>query len=186
MIPILTDNARMLASAYRNLSAAQKESRTEVVQQGVTLTLSSWKDGRIYRNSLVVSYRDDIHHDRYDIELRDLVALTVVDDMLIIQTEFGELVLDTVEEFVPAPWPYSACVHPDPLPPQPPRRRERRHDYRPEPPPEPFDPHRPPAWDPHRPEPPAWDPHSPEPPAWDPHRPPEPEKRPDERPPYPF
>ncbi len=152
MIPILTDNARMLASAYRNLSAAQKESKVEVVQQGVTLTLSSWKDGRIYRNSLVVSYRDDTHHDRYGIELRDLVALTVVDDMLVVQTEYGELVLDVVEEFVPAPWPGSACVCPDPVPPYPPKRRERRHDYRPEPAPEPFDPHRPPEpYDPHRP-----------------------------------
>ena len=111
MIPILTDNARMLASAYRNLSAAQKESRTEVVQQGVTLTLSSWKDGRIYRNSLVVSYRDDVHHDRYDIELRDISAMAIIDSKLIVQTDGVELKFDAVDELPPSARP---CPYPGP------------------------------------------------------------------------
>ncbi len=190
MMPILTDNARMLASAFRNLSAAQKESRTEVVQQGVAATLSTWKDGRIYRNSLVLSYRDDLHHDKYSIELRDLIAMAVVDDMLIVQTEDTELVLDVTDELVPAPWPGSAPVCPDSMPPRPPRRRERRRES--EEPQEPCGPCRIPC-DPRRPfgsrpepcRPPASQ-CRPEPrhPDGPPHRPPE-QRCPDE-PPEPF
>lgn len=99
--PILADNAEMLASAYRNLSAAQKESRTEVVQRGVTLVLSSWRDGRIYRNSMHISFRDEVKHDKYSVELRDLIAVAVIKDRLIVQADGVEMRFDIVDELPP-------------------------------------------------------------------------------------
>lgn len=104
-LPILADNAEMLASAFRALSAAQRTSKTEVEQKGSTLTLSSWKDGRVYRNSLVIRFRDEVHHDSFSLEMRDLTALFVKDDMLIVQTEGIELRFGIVEE-LPCPPPY--------------------------------------------------------------------------------
>lgn len=101
-IPLLTDNARMLASAYSNLSAAQKESKTEVIQRGAHLTLSSWKDGRIYRNSLRISFRDEVKHDDYVLEMRDLIAVAIVDDQLVVQSEGIELRFDLADELPPA------------------------------------------------------------------------------------
>ncbi len=97
-LPILADNAEMLASAFRALSAAQRTSKTEVEQKGSTLTLSSWKDGKVYRNSLVIKFRDEVHHDSFSLEMRDLTALFVKDDMLIVQTEGIELRFGIVEE----------------------------------------------------------------------------------------
>lgn len=104
-VPILTDNAEMLASTYRNLSAAQKESKTEVIQRGVTLTLSSWRDGRIYRNAICVSFRDEVKHDKYSIEMRDLIAVAVIKDKLVIQADGVELKFDVVDELPPVHCP---------------------------------------------------------------------------------
>lgn len=99
--PILTDNAEMLASAYRNLSAAQKESKTEIIQRGLTLTLSSWRDGRIYRNSICISFRDEIRHDKYTVELRDLTAVAVTGGELVIQTGGIVMKFEVVDELPP-------------------------------------------------------------------------------------
>lgn len=99
--PILTDNAEMLASAYRNLSAAQKESKTEIIQRGLTLSLSSWRDGRIYRNSICISFRDEVKHDKYSVELRDLITVAVTGGKLIIQTDGIEMKFDVVDELPP-------------------------------------------------------------------------------------
>lgn len=104
-VRILSDNAEMLASAFRSLSAAQKSSKTEVIQNGVTLVMESWKDGRIYRNSLRVSFRDEKHHDIYTVELRDLIAVAVVKDKFVVQTDTVELRFDVVDEIQPARCP---------------------------------------------------------------------------------
>lgn len=108
-VPILADNAEMLASAYRNLSAAQKESHTKVVQRGVTLELSSWMDGRVYRNSLTVTFRDEVRHDKFTLEMRDLIAVAVAGGKLVIQSDDVELKFKVVDELPPVCAPCPPC-----------------------------------------------------------------------------
>lgn len=109
--PILSDNAEILASAFRNLSAAQNSSRTEVTQRGATLILSSWKDGRIYRNALHIVFRDEMKHDKYSIELRDLIAVAVVGDRFVVQAEGVELSFDVVDELPPYRCPTTPFIY---------------------------------------------------------------------------
>lgn len=98
MLPVLLDNARLLASAYRNLSAAQNESRTEVRQTGMVLTLSSWKNGRMYRNSFSVEVRDHENHDRYYMEMRDVTSVQATSDKLVVQSDVATWTFKVVEE----------------------------------------------------------------------------------------
>lgn len=165
MMPILTDNARLLSAAYRNLSAAQKESNTEVRQDGATFTLRSWKNGRVYRNSFTAEVRDDAAHDRYTTEVRDVTAMMVADGEFIVQSDNMTLRFKAVDEIVsrkelgycvPGPRPPSQVApHPD----RPSRPDRGRHA--------PWDPHRPPRPCPCREE--EIPPVPPEP--WIPHRP---------------
>lgn len=181
-IPILTDNAEMLASAYRALSAAQRTSKTNVEQKGATLTLSSWKDGRVYRNSLSIKFRDEVHHDSFSLEVRDLTALFVRDDRLVVQADGIELLFAVVDDlsFPAGPCP---CCH-DRLPPSqapwlkpvPPEPRPGPHP--PGPGPEP----RPPGPGPH---PPGPEPRPPGPGPGPEPRPPGPGPGPEPRPPEP-
>ncbi len=192
-IPILTDNAEMLASAYRALSAAQRTSKTNVEQKGATLTLSSWKDGRVYRNSLSIKFRDEVHHDSFSLEVRDLTALFVRDDRLVVQADGIELLFAVVDDLSfpagpcpcchdrlpPSQAPWLKPVPPEPRPPEPRPPEPRPGPHPPGPGPEP----RPPGPGPHppgpeprppEPRPPGPGPHPPEP------RPPGPEPRPPE------
>lgn len=101
MLPVLLDNARLLAAAYRNLSAAQNEFTTEVRQEGLTLTLSSWKCNRMYRNSLTVEVKDVPNHDRYVMELRDITALMATNTKMVVQTDQVTWEFKVVEDLEP-------------------------------------------------------------------------------------
>lgn len=96
--PILADNAAMLVAAYNSLSAAQKESRTSVTQRNVLMALSSWKNGKIYRNSLVLRFRDETSHDVYTMELRDIIGMELRGDKFIIDSDGLVLTFDVVDE----------------------------------------------------------------------------------------
>ncbi len=105
MIPILTDNARMLSAAFRHLSAAQTESSTVAKQPGATLTLRSWKYDRVYRNAFIVEVGDPVNHDGYEMEMRDVTAMMATSEKLIVQSDSVTWEFKVVDELPPKPRP---------------------------------------------------------------------------------
>lgn len=59
----------------------------------------------MYRNALIVKFRDEVHHDSFSLEMRDLTALFVRDDVLVVQADGVELLFAIVDE-LPAPCPH--------------------------------------------------------------------------------
>ena len=99
MLPILADNARILAGSYRSMTTANTTSKTALVQRGTVLTLSSFKEDGVLRVSLKMEVKEP--RDRYTTEIRDITNMAFNGEMLIVETETSVHRFYTIEEFPP-------------------------------------------------------------------------------------
>ena len=99
MLPILADNARILAGSYRSMTTANTSSKTALVQRGTVLTLSSFKEDGVLRVSLKMEVKEP--RDRYTTEIRDITTMAFTGEMLIVETENSVHRFYTIEEFPP-------------------------------------------------------------------------------------
>lgn len=99
MLPILADNARILAGSYRSMTTANTSSKTALVQRGTVLTLSSSKEDGVLRVSLKMEVKEP--RDRYVNEIRDITNMAFNGEMLIVETETSVHRFYTIEEFPP-------------------------------------------------------------------------------------
>ena len=99
MLPILADNARILAGSYRSMTTANTSSKTALVQRGTVLTLSSFKEDGVLRVSLKMEVKEP--RDRYVNEIRDITNMAFNGEMLIVETEASVHRFYTIEEFPP-------------------------------------------------------------------------------------
>ena len=101
MLPILADNARILAGSFRSMTTANTTSKTALVQRGTVLTLSSFKEDGKFRIALRIEVREP--RDRYVTEIRDITNMAFDGSRLIIEAECARAEYRTVETLDPIP-----------------------------------------------------------------------------------
>ena len=101
MLPILADNARILAGSFRSMNAANTASKTAVVQRGTVLTLSCVRDDGDVRIILKIEVKEP--RDRYTTEIRDITNMAFDGSRLIIEAECARAEYRTVETLDPIP-----------------------------------------------------------------------------------
>lgn len=99
MLPILADNARILAGSFRSMNAANTASKTAVVQRGTVLTLSCVRDDGDVRIILKIEVKEP--RDRYTTEIRDITNMAFTGETLIVETDTAVHRFVTIEEFPP-------------------------------------------------------------------------------------
>lgn len=99
MLPILVDNARLIAGAFRSMSAAKGRAETSAVQRGTVITLRSTVDGPVFRITFKVDVREP--RDRYTTEIRDVTNVAFDGSRLIIESDCARAEYKVVESFEP-------------------------------------------------------------------------------------
>ena len=99
MLPILADNARILAGSFRSMTTANTTSKTALVQRGTVLTLSSFKEDGKFRIALRMEVREP--RDRYTTEIRDVTNVAFDGSRLIIESDCARAEYKVVESFEP-------------------------------------------------------------------------------------
>lgn len=99
MLPILVDNARLIAGAFRSMSVAKGRAETAAVQRGTVITLQSTTDGPVFRIIFKVDVREP--RDRYTMEIRDVTNVAFDGTRLIIESDCIRAEYKVVESLDP-------------------------------------------------------------------------------------
>ena len=99
MLPILVDNARLIAGAFRSMSVAKGRAETSAVQRGTVITRRSTVDGPVFRITFKVDVREP--RDRYTTEIRDVTNVAFDGSRLIIESDCAKAEYKVVESFEP-------------------------------------------------------------------------------------
>ncbi len=121
MIPLLTENARLLANAFRSMSSAGSDSETTVTQPGYDIRLSSEYRERHFHVCIRIEVREC--RERYTMEMNDITGIMTTADKLVIQNDRMTWGILTADELprppgpVPTRWNYwDDCGTPRPCP----------------------------------------------------------------------